>query len=147
MQKLYFLFLGLTILGLHSCRKSYPIQEKQNCAQTVLIDKTGYEKSLYTGPLTENIDSLYILGDCLHIQVSSLGCEPAYWTMTLYDAGELVFTFPASRLLNFTLEDRGVCPGPYAIQREFSYDISSLRADDEVLLLSFPQYSKAILYK
>ncbi len=142
------LFIALSlILLLSDCRKSHPVDTVTQCTERVRIDSMGYVNSMSWISQIPTLDSLYIVRDCLHIVVSDDGCESSTWNMELYDSEGIRYISPPSRNLNFSFENKEPCTNPQRIQREFSFDISTLRVPDyDQVMLILPYYYKRITY-
>ncbi len=143
----FFIFLvTLVTLSSVSCRK-YDTTTKSECIERVFLDSLRYQKSLSQSRMIPDLDSLYLSGDCLHIIVSDSACDGKSWSMKLYDAEKLRYVSPPSRNLNFVFESHETCTDSTIVQRDFSFNVSSLRIDGyNTITLVFPYYNQRVNY-
>ena len=101
------------------------------CDEPVVVDNSAYETSesaFYT------LINAEINGDCLHVNISSSGCNANTWFFNLIDSENIAESMPPQRYLKLELINNEACLAVF--NKEQSFDLAPLRITgvNEVLL-------------
>ncbi len=145
-MKITFIILtSLIIVTNFSCKKYELVDAPISCDQRVHSDSSGYSSSFAWGIIPPTLDSLYIKEDCLHILVSTSGCDGNTWSMDVYDSEAIRYISPPSRNLNLRLVNNETCLT--VVQKEFQFNIRHLRVEGyNTITLIFPFFGERVTY-
>ncbi len=130
---------------LFACKKSNPVSSTPtivSCGPAVVKDSVRYYDPFNTFMQTAYYDTIYIVGDCLHLSIFSSGCDGSTWTLDAWDREDVQ---NSTRQLSVGLENQELCQA--WIQKEFLFDISGLQvANQNTLTLNFYQFGQSVQY-
>ncbi len=132
------MLLGLACtLVLVACRKSNTTTGSAGCGPAVVQDSTRYyDVFTLMQPQPMSLDTIYILGDCLHISIASGGCDGSTWELSAWDRGH---EQNGQRQLSFWLENTELCLA--FIHKDYVFDLTDLQVPGlHTLTLNFMQF-------
>lgn len=114
----------------------------QNCDYTVVVDADAYDNTTSDDFI---LDSVYIKDMCLHITLSSSGCDGHSWRPTLIDADAVMESYPVQRNLRFVLENNELCEA--FISKTYSFDLKPIQINNyESIILNIATYKQQLTY-
>lgn len=108
----------------------------------VIISSSGYASApeQYGTIIDASIE-----GNVLTVEFGASGCSGDSWVWRLYDANEILESYPVQRNLKFSLENSELCQAYFT--REVSFDISALRLNEyDTVLLNLRNYDDQLVY-
>ncbi len=112
-----------------------------DCDNEVVI--SGFQYSNAESTFFE-INNISVNGDILTAEISSSGCSGDSWNLCLIDSGAVMESFPPQRRIRFVLRNDEGCLA--YLQKAFTYDISSLQTEGNVVILQVEDYSESVEY-
>ncbi len=113
-----------------------------NCSAETLISSNLYADA----PDDQlSINSLEIIDNCLKINFSASGCDGNSWEVKLIDSTVLLESNPPQRNLRLSLKNEEACLA--FINKELTFDISSLKVSGNSVQLNITNTDKDILYQ
>ena len=112
-----------------------------SCGNVVLIGNDAYN-SANADHLT--INNIELIGNCLSVNYSSSGCGGSTWILQLIDSGAVMESDPPQRMLRFNFINDEECEAHF--EKSSSFDISSLKANEEEIILHIAGWDEAFVY-
>ena len=107
----------------------------------MIIDSNLYNQSESNN---YSITNVQLNGNNLTIRISSSGCSSDSWKAILIDANEILESYPVQRKIKLSLENNEACLAVF--EKEFTFDISSLKEDYDTVLLNLKGWDTQINY-
>lgn len=73
-----------------------------------------------------------IEGDTLRVTIQSSGCDGSEWVVKLVDSGAIAESYPVQRFAKISLKNEELCDA--IVTKNFTFNITSLRAEDQLYL-------------
>lgn len=112
------------------------------CGQTTIVDNNLY-KNGQSGSFS--IRNISVVGDCLEVEIQSIGCASESWELNLVDSGGVAESNPEQRFLKLFLDNEELCTA--VIGKTFSFDLKPLRTGNDVVLLNLEMWDEQIRYE
>lgn len=109
---------------------------------TVIINNNLYKEvdsNLYT------INNVSLNGNLLSIKITSSGCSEDSLKAVLVDADEILESYPIQRNIKLALENKEACLAVF--EKEFTFDVSSLKDGFTKVILNLEGWNYAINYQ
>lgn len=135
-------FIGLLFV---SCRFlddgiTIPITK---CDKSIIVDEMKYHQ-ISTNNYT--ITNVVLNGDCLEVTISSSGCDPNGWMMSLVASEDVVETLPVQQNIKIELINNQACLAVF--QKTVSFDLTSVQnTGQNQVLLNIDGWNTPILYQ
>ncbi len=136
------LSLAFIVLILSCAQDDDDNETPVNCDLETVISSEQYENAP-SDQLT--INSLAIDDHCLKINFSSSGCEGDTWELKLVASEIIFFSLPPGRNLRLSLKNEELCQA--IITKELTFDISTLQADGDEVILNITNSDETIMYE
>lgn len=133
------LIISLFLISIFSCEENVVSDDFRN--ESVIIDSNLYNQSESNN---YSITNVQLNGDNLTIRISSSGCSSDSWKAILIDANEILESYPVQRKIKLSLENNEACLAVF--EKEFTFDISSLKEDYDTVLLNLKGWDTQINY-
>lgn len=133
------LIISLFLVSIFSCEENDVSDDFRN--ESVIIDSNLYNQSESNN---YSITNVQLNGDNLTIRISSSGCSSDSWKAILIDANEILESYPVQRKIKLSLENNEACLAVF--EKEFTFDISSLKEDYDTVLLNLKGWDTQINY-
>jgi len=116
-----------------------PDTNPKTCDENVVVDSDKY----LNGPKDYHvIENVSVDGDCLEITFASSGCSGSSWVYELVDADLIMESYPIQRNIRLSLKNTEMCEA--FITKTVSFDVSALKAGNEVVILHLDGYDESI---
>ncbi len=133
------LIISLFLISIFSCEENIVSDDFRN--ESVIIDSNLYNQSESNN---YSITNVQLNGNNLTIRISSSGCSSDSWKAILIDANEILESYPVQRKIKLSLENNEACLAVF--EKEFTFDISSLKEDYDTVLLNLKGWDTQINY-
>ena len=133
------LIISVFLISIFSCEENVVSDDFRN--ESVIIDSNLYNQSESNN---YSITNVQLNGDNLTIRISSSGCSSDSWKAILIDANEILESYPIQRKIKLSLENNEACLAVF--EKEFTFDISSLKEDYDTVLLNLKGWDTQINY-
>jgi len=133
------LIISLFLISIFSCEENVVSDDFRN--ESVIIDSNLYNQSESNN---YSITNVQLNGNNLTIRISSSGCSSDSWKAILIDANEILESYPVQRKIKLSLENNEACLAVF--EKEFTFDISSLKEDYDTVLLNLKGWDTQINY-
>ena len=133
------LIILLFLISIFSCEENIVSDDFRN--ESVIIDSNLYNQSESNN---YSITNVQLNGNNLTIRISSSGCSSDSWKAILIDANEILESYPVQRKIKLSLENNEACLAVF--EKEFTFDISSLKEDYDTVLLNLKGWDTQINY-
>lgn len=139
MKKKFLILLALTVLFFKCDEKDIDVNYEN---ENVVVNN-----SLYNQTETNNytITNVQLTENELTVKISSSGCSGDSWKAILVDANLILESFPIQRNIKLALENNEACLAVF--EKEFTFDISTLKEDYESLYLNLEGWNSQIFYE
>lgn len=97
--------------------------------ENVIISADVYDQ---TNSDNYKVKRASIEGDILTITIQSSGCDGSSWVSKLIDSGLVAESYPVQRFAKISLQNSEACLA--IVTKELTFDISSLRVEDQLYL-------------
>ena len=113
------------------------------CLEKAIIDEDAY--NLAKSAQFE-IVSATISGNCLHITISSSGCDGNTWITSLIDRNAIAESSPEQRYVRLVLENDEECDAVF--ERLYNFDISELQIQNNgILIINLLDFDGSLRYQ
>ena len=112
------------------------------CGDDVVISADRYAN----GPSGQlSIINAEIIGDSIHIEFGSSGCDGSTWKLCLYDADVIMESYPEQRNVRLSLKNEELCDAYFI--KEVAFNIKPLQIQSDKIYLNLQGWDGKLLYK
>lgn len=138
MKIIWTALLGATLLL--SCDKDDDVDTHTDCDYMTIVSEIDYDATPTDNYL---IDTAYIDDDCLIIQFGASGCDGNTWDLALFDAEQIMESYPPQRALRLSLTHSENCLA--FITKTVSFDLSTIQIQDtDEIWLNLDEYGQIV---
>lgn len=114
-----------------------------NCDKEAIENETRFQQ---TSTNNYNITNVVLNGDCLEVTISSSGCDPNGWVMSLVASENVVETLPIQQNIKIELINNQACLAVF--QKTVSFNLTPLQAvGQNQIQLSVFGWNQPIMYQ
>ncbi|HUH25199.1 MAG TPA: hypothetical protein VLY87_01105 [Flavobacterium sp.] len=136
-------FTGLLFVSCRFLDDGITIPINLKCDKNIVVDEIKYNQ---ISTNNYGITNVVLNGDCLEVTISSSGCDPNGWMMSLVASENVVETLPIQQNIKVELINNQYCLAVF--KKIVSFDLTSIQnTGQNQVLLNIDGWNTPILYQ